>query len=111
MSVLIKGMEMPTSCSRCICCRGSNYSQCTRLNRFVDWEYWHNTKPKDCPLVEIAAPHGDLIDKNEVIEYCYRLINAEQPDPMNYGQERVNQTEVIIHHMEFGSPTVIEAEQ
>lgn len=48
---------------------------------------------------------GDLISRQAAIEYCYALINAENPsdprDEWNYSQERINQTEVILHHLEF----------
>lgn len=46
----------------------------------------------------------DLIKRQDAIDYCYQLINVEHQqgsDDMNYGQERVNQTEVILHHLEF----------
>ena len=48
---------------------------------------------------------SDLIDRQAAIDYCYALINAENPsdpsDEWNYSQERINQTEVILHHLEF----------
>ena len=47
---------------------------------------------------------SDLISRRAAIDYCYKLINAEHQqgsDVMNYGQERVNQTETILHHLEF----------
>ena len=47
---------------------------------------------------------NDLISRQAAIDYCYQLINAEHQqgsDEMNYGQERVNQTETILHHLEF----------
>jgi rubrerythrin len=57
--------------------------------------------------VEDAGKGGDrmddLISRQAAIDYCYALINAEHldRDEMNYSQERVNQTEVILHHLEF----------
>ena len=47
---------------------------------------------------------SDLISRQAAIDYCYQLINVEHEqgsDEMNYGQERVNQTETILHHLEF----------
>lgn len=47
---------------------------------------------------------GDMINRQDAIDYCYQLINVEHEqgsDEMNYGQERVNQTETILHHLEF----------
>lgn len=46
----------------------------------------------------------DLISRQAAIDYCYQLINVEYQqgsDEMNYGQERVNQTETILHHLEL----------
>lgn len=48
---------------------------------------------------------SDLISRQDAIKYCYDLINAENPndehDYWNYSQERINQTEVILHHLEL----------
>lgn len=47
---------------------------------------------------------SDLIERQMAIDYCYQLINVEHQqgsDEMNYGQERVNQTETILHHLEL----------
>ena len=50
---------------------------------------------------------SDTISRAAAIDYCYALINAENPsdpsDEWNYSQERINQTEVILHHLEFMS--------
>ena len=27
-----------------------NYVQCCKTGRFVDYEYWHNEDPHDCPI-------------------------------------------------------------
>ena len=27
-----------------------NYVQCVKTGRFVDYEYWNNIEPEDCPL-------------------------------------------------------------
>lgn len=53
---------------------------------------------------DINVPVKDCISRQEAIDYCYQLINVEHQqgsDEMNYGQERVNQTETILHHLEF----------
>lgn len=50
-----------------------------------------------------------LIDADEVLAYCNRLIEVEKKqktDKMNYGQERVFQTEVIMQHIQTISPTI-----
>lgn len=54
MSVLIKGIEMPTSCRACL------YSRTDIRN--VDWcVLTEKDLPCDCPLIPVP-PHGRLID-------------------------------------------------
>lgn len=58
---------------------------------------------KPLPSVQ-PEPCSDAISRQGAIDYCYQLINVEHlqgSDEMNYGQERVNQTETILHHLEF----------
>jgi len=46
---------------------------------------------------------SDLIERDKVIEYCLKLIDVERKqgtDVMNYGQERINQTDAIIAFVE-----------
>ena len=48
---------------------------------------------------------NDLISRQAAIDYCYALINAKNlsnsSDECNYSQKRLDQTEVILHHLEF----------
>lgn len=53
--------------------------------------------------VDILQEEADAIDRNTLIDYCLKLIDAERKqgsDVMNCGQERINQTEVIINYVE-----------
>lgn len=75
MSVLIKGMEMPTSCAFC----RFNGAYCYAKGD----EDAHSTLP--CPLVPVP-PHGDLIDRDGAVrdlrmDYAYAAakIVALQP--------------------------------
>lgn len=27
-----------------------NFVQCIKTGRFIDYEYWHNMHPQDCPI-------------------------------------------------------------
>ena len=27
-----------------------NFVQCIKTGQFLDWEYWNNKEPEDCPL-------------------------------------------------------------
>ena len=62
MSILIKGMEMPTSCTACrfrdgVWCRAYP-------GRVVQDAYKSRTRDDDCPLIPVP-PHGDLVDAQE----------------------------------------------
>lgn len=57
--------------------------------------------------IEVNPAEGkwevDAIDRDALIDYCLKLIDVERKqgsDVMNYGQERVNQTEAIIDYIE-----------
>ena len=66
MSVLIKGMEMPTRCAVCWLMDGED-SWCTaRRGRHLYPEYRYGIKdrPEWCPLVPVP-PHGRLIDADD----------------------------------------------
>jgi hypothetical protein len=65
MSILLKGIEMPTCCKACplYSADGSGYWSCRLLWKVEDGTVvkpWKNRR-KDCPLVEVP-PHGRLID-------------------------------------------------
>lgn len=65
MSVLIKGMKMPKSCSCCdlrYIAIGYDY-QCPKTGETVDG--YDDNRHHSCPLVEVPTPHGRLIDADE----------------------------------------------
>lgn len=57
MSILIKGIKMPKKSYECPCHNGENCN----VTQKVCFE-----PPKDCPLVEIQTPHGELIDVDTI---------------------------------------------
>lgn len=68
MSVYIKGMEMPKSCSKCplYAYEGQGMEACRALHAIEDGiilKPWKNRR-EDCPLVP-APEHGRLIDASE----------------------------------------------
>ncbi len=85
MGVYIKGMKMPKSCSRCFML-GHECPESVKFPHIKLTEY----RFKGCPLVEVPEPHGDLIDREEMIVNVY-----EDADGFHY---------------EVSAPTVIEAE-
>lgn len=67
MSILIKGMEMPTKCSECLFAQLSPTGEsliCNYMLSIVSWD----ERPSDCPL-SYVPPHGRLIiEGDEIIE-------------------------------------------
>lgn len=65
MSVLIKDMKMPESCSRCLLMVGTF---CDVLETDVDPFYdGANKRHASCPLVGLPEKHGRLVDADEMI--------------------------------------------
>lgn len=100
MSVLIKGMEMPTQCYDCYLIAvdpDKDGLYCKHLKKDVnDW----SSRLDDCPLVEVPTPHGDLIDREEAMKGLHTIFILEKGH-----SHRCIQPECV----EF-APTVIEAE-
>lgn len=65
MSLIIKGMSLPSECSECLfSCY--DVSVCAPAECIILGERSaRHCRPKICPLVEIPAPHGRLIIKTE----------------------------------------------
>ena len=68
MSVYIKGMKMPASCSKCFV----KPACCPAIRKRLESKYqpytWipANYRHEDCPLVELPEVHGRLIDTDAV---------------------------------------------
>lgn len=97
MSILIKGMEMPKTCAECRLCEGDTMDGlCHAVSKWFDDEYfrWYQyeeddideSKPVNCPLVEVPTPHGRLVDADDVNSHivgfvdlsdCPTIIEAE----------------------------------
>ena len=121
MGVYIKGMKMPESCGDCHCgyCDGNkNIAWCKfqfEHNNSVEggfmWKQveWNNVD-KDCPLVEVPEPHGDLIDRRVLSNSVLKWL---PPDPCgDEYKERPFETDICVSMMmEIGEQdAVIEAE-
>lgn len=68
MSVLIKGMEMPTSCHKCVF---GKYEVC-QINLDISGK-----DPPYCPLVPVPE-HGDLIDRDKLEKDIERYVGGEE---------------------------------
>ena len=63
--ILIRGMEMPTSCAVCDWSSyvGNGRAMCLKTSMTEKTDIMSNRRPDWCPLVEIP-PHGRLILEN-----------------------------------------------
>ena len=75
MSVMIRGMEMPSGCNTCqlhVLCFDYYVCRAKKLERGgyldVDDQVIAGRRHRCCPLVEIPTPHGRLIDADEHIK-------------------------------------------
>ncbi len=94
MSVLIKGMEMPTCCA--VCDLHNSFSKtpyCRRLLKVIPIE----GRLENCPLVEVPTPHLRLIDADD--------LRCERADFDTYRDYSTMFDEID------NAPTVIEAEE
>ncbi len=96
MSLIIRGMNMPTSCEWCRFISGGLEWYCEAGQIQI---YDYKTVHKDCPLINIPTPHGRLIDADSLIEY----INKELK-----GDEYIQR---MFRRIIKSRPTVIEAEE
>lgn len=72
MSILIKGMKMPSKCIECrLLRRCGKYDLdyvCMPANVYVeDLTNAYRPRPEYCPLIELP-PHGDLIDRDALMK-------------------------------------------
>ena len=102
MSVLVKGMRMPKSCSYCDF-YNMHLVRCTRIPKWLEIDVC-NYRDKECPLVEVPAPHGRLIDAETKIEAQYYDEEYEEWTMQTFTVED------IISIADNEVPTVIEAE-
>lgn len=61
MSILIKGMEMPKNCEEC---RFLELDGAFEDDKWLSVESCVFGKKSNCPLVEIPAPHGRLVEEH-----------------------------------------------
>ena len=104
VSVLIKGMEMPTSCADCrLMADGWCYSVGLEQREKISTV----KRPTWCPLVPVP-PHGDLIDRGYAIATaCFGRIRALPTTEDGEDWIRVEEVRESIKN----APTIIPAEE
>lgn len=80
MSVIIKGMSLPSGCNMCqlhVLCFDYYVCRAKKLERGgyldVDDQVIAGRRHRCCPLVEIPTPHGRLIDADELLKHKYGI--------------------------------------
>ena len=81
MSIFIKGMEMPTSCWRCMLSQLYEKPREMLVFKITHEEVLRNKIDGNCPLVEVPTPHGRLIDAD--VAYDEFLILMEIQGTIN----------------------------
>ena len=69
MSLLINGVDVPRCCCDCFLYDSAGFCALDPTREFEDYNH---KRPDDCALVEIPTPHGDLIDRDDLLAYFDR---------------------------------------
>lgn len=91
VSIIIRNMEMPTDCRECplqyyVSCCGQTWCRACDAKLADDFKtILLEGRPEWCPLVEIKTPHGDLIDRQKLLEDNKHL---EYPTDGKYRADR-----------------------
>lgn len=83
MSVLIKGMKMPTNCWFCSVKLWDDFGfgyVCPFSGRIV--KSGDANRHEDCPLIELPD-HGDLIDRDELDRFAFTVARDKLPNCYN----------------------------
>ena len=107
--ILIKGMEMPTSCWRCTLSQLYEKPREMLVCKITHEEVLRHKIDSNCPLVPVP-PHGRLIDA-DALRCLY--------DPHDYGLDGEQADEYDRYHVSLpvirqnidDMPTIIEAEE
>lgn len=78
MSVIVKGMEMPTSCASCrmaVCFADTGKAKCYATLSYIDPE--RGKRSYDCPLRPLPEKHGRLIDIDDLCSKGFFVARVE----------------------------------
>jgi len=105
MSILIQSMSMPKNCAECPC----EHYECMLLDKDAEdiMQYFSgNERHPECPLIELPAQHGRLVDADELKKFPIRRDHYDK----EHGDERfINGIETVMEFIDY-APTIIEAE-
>ena len=117
MSILIRGIEMPTSCEDCPLenCDENYYGdesnhRCSLIYKGYTSDNRYEKRRNDCPLVPIP-PHGRLIDEEWLKDAMITTLEALKKNPKMDRQEMHLIAAIdTLRAMIEDAPTIIEAE-
>lgn len=98
MSVIVKGMEMPNTCGECHFLHNEGFYEWCCLTGSDD--YFYDSRPYSCPLVNIPSGHGRLIDAD----------NAKEVMLFEMSGTGYQSTACSILKSDLYTPTILEAE-
>ena len=120
MSILIRGMKMPTTCEECDFCHWSNLHQTGICDRCGDEpvcpDYgtdYKRTRARFCPLIKLPEKHGRLVDADalhvlfENQWHYLQCLNWDENPTAEMKQTGINW---CINTLHDDAPTIIEAE-
>ena len=112
MSVLIKGMKMPESCAECKKARLQFYIKCEE-HEYVSNGLQMKMRSLTCPMTELPAEHGDLIDRDTLSRslesLCDRVCQYSKAQrKVMCGACPLGDAFAVV---EDDAPTIIEAEE
>ena len=118
MSVLIKGMEMPETCSDCEWSYyiGNGRAMCKRVSMTDKTDIMTKRRADFCPLIEVPTPHGRLIDADKFKADHSMKNDCAECEKKLQGSSRSCEYDRIYSKMDFcewidNAATVIEAEE
>lgn len=98
MGIYIKGMKKPKNCHECVF---GKYEVCA-INISVEKK---DTITHSCPLVEVSAPHGRLVDSDAVEKQIDYVANLDWNIEVGVSRGMLAALEIVED-----APTVIEAD-
>lgn len=101
MSILIKGMDMPTACCACPC---SYDNLCAVNNEYPTFAEWYEDKPDWCPLIPVPE-HGRLIDADALTGQMIRNLWAIE----DKAEKELGFDETLRRGMQYGHAVCLNA--
>ena len=119
MSILIRGMEMPTRCADCRLSTVHSFNDrplCDVLVEYMSYGEWEVKRLDNCPLVEIP-PHGRLIDADALMHEFEKAQRTMEQHGREYSCSFMSSSQELstewycVEDMLENAPTIIEAEE